>query len=89
MNSGGIFGEQERLSDVLDHEDLLEARFDHDSNGNVTFIGYTPIPNADPASPNFFILKVEYDVDVVKRKRLPNAGRAFIYTWNNRADYFN
>lgn len=88
MITANVFGELERMSAILDNEDLLEARFENDANGNVLYIGYSPFPNADPATPNFYILKVEYEADAIVRKRLPKDGLGFKYIWNNRADYF-
>lgn len=86
---GGVFGEFERLSGVIDNDDLIEARFENDVDGNPIYIGYSPIANADPALKVWYIIKVDYVGQAVVRKRLPDDGLGFIYDWNSRATFFS
>lgn len=86
--SGGIFGPLERLSLVIDTDDLLEARFENDGDGNPIYIGYCPTPNAPTDEPIWYIIKVDYVAQFVVRKRLPDDGPKFGYTWDDRATYF-
>lgn len=85
---GGIFGPQERFSNVLNQEDMLEGRFENDVNENPIYVGYSTIPNADPALPVWFVMNIIYDGEAIVRKRLPDNGIAFNYIWNQRATYF-
>lgn len=84
-----IFDDFERLSEILDNEDLLESRFENDVNGNPIYIGYTITPNAPVTSPVWYIIKVIYDGENIVWKRIPDDGRKFAYIWNNRASYFS
>ena len=86
--SGGIFGPFERLSGVIDNDDLLEARFENDVDGNPIYIGYTVTENGDTSLPIWYIIKIEYVSQAVVRKRLPDNGLGFIYIWDDRATYF-
>lgn len=70
-------------------EDLFENRFENDANQNPIYIGFSTTPNADPALPIWFILKVEYVGTGVVRKRLPDNGIKLGYVWNQRASYFS
>jgi hypothetical protein len=86
---GNIFDPLEAFSEILGIEDLIEGRFENDGNGNPIYIGYSPIPNADPALPVWYIQFIVYDGQAIVRKRLPDDGIAFKYVWNDRADYFS
>ena len=85
---GGVFGEFERLSGVIDNDDLIEARFENDVEGNPIYIGYAMQANAATDEPLWYIIKVDYTDQAVVRKRLPDNGLAFIYAWDDRATYF-
>ena len=87
--SGGVFGEFERLSCVIDNDDLIEARFENDGDGNPIYIGYCVTPNGATDQPIWYIIKVEYVAQAVTRKRLPDNGLAFIYVWDDRSTYFS
>jgi hypothetical protein len=87
-DAGGIFGPIERLSGVIQLDDLLEARFENDVDGNPIYIGYSMIPNADVDDPVWYILKIEYVSQAVVRKRIPDDGRQLNYIWSQRATYF-
>jgi hypothetical protein len=83
-----VFSQMERLSAVLDNEDMIEARIENDASGNPIYIGYCPIPNADPSLPIWYIVKMEYTSNIVVRRRLPINGLGFIYAWTARASFF-
>lgn len=85
---GGIFGEMERLTGVIDIDDLVEKRFENDVDENPIYIGYTLTPDADPDALIWYIIKVEYVGQGVVRQRLPMNGLGFIYSWTDRATYF-
>ncbi len=85
---GGVFGEFERLSGVIDNDDLIEARFENDVDGNPIYIGYSMQANAPTDEPLWYIIKVDYTDQAVVRKRLPDNGLAFIYVWDSRNTYF-
>ncbi len=89
MTPINAFNPMEQLNEALGSEDLIEGRFENDANGNPIYVGYTPVPNGDPASPIWFIQKIEYTASAIVRKRLPDSGRQFTYIWNNRASYFS
>jgi len=77
------------LSEVIDLSDLYETRIDNDSNGKILYIGYTQTPNAPTDQPIWYLLQLEYDGNgYLSRKRLPNNGAGFLYTWDDRATYF-
>lgn len=82
------FDDFERLSAVLDNEDLLESRFENDGNGNPIYIGYTLTPNASIDEPIWYIIKIVYDLQNIVWKRIPEDGRKFAYIWSQRASYF-
>lgn len=84
-----IFSAVEQFSEILGVQNLLEARFENDANNNPIYIGYSPIPNADPSLPVWFILKVEYVDQGITRKRLPDDGVKFSYVWNDMSTYFS
>jgi hypothetical protein len=88
MNNIGIFDEIERFSSILDTEDMLEARIENDVSGNPIYIGYSMIPNADPALKVWYVIKLEYVTNFVVRRRLPKDGRGFFYSYNDRATLF-
>ena len=79
----------ERLSTYLDTEDMMEGRFENDGDGNPIYVGYSPIPNANPALPVWYIFKVTYVAEAAVRKQLPDDGPGFIYVWNDRASLFS
>lgn len=84
-----IFGNVEAFSGIFQPEDLLEGRFENDVNGNPIYVGYSIVPNANPALAIWYIQKIEYDGESIVRKRLPDSGTGLIYVWNNRATYFS
>ena len=83
-----IFDPIEQFTNILSNEDMLEGRFENDGDGNPIYVGYSPTPNADPAMPLWYIMKIEYSGTAVIRKRLPDEGVTFKYLWNDRATYF-
>jgi hypothetical protein len=87
--NGNIYDPIENFSSILGIQDLLEGRYENDVNDNPIYIGYSPYPNADPALPVWFIMKVEYSGEAIIRKRLPDDGIAFVYIWNDRSTYFS
>jgi hypothetical protein len=78
----------EQFSQFFSPENLLEGRFENDESNNPIYIGWTPFPNAPTSSAVFFIMKVEYTGNGVTWKRLPVLGIGWIYSWDDRADYF-
>lgn len=86
-----VFGYNERLQNIIGSEDMLEGRFENNGDNNPIYVGYTPIPNGDPALPIWYIMKIDYDGTGIIRKRLPNTTpntQAFSYIWDSRATYF-
>lgn len=86
--TGNIFNPIEHISQYFSPEDLLEGRFDNNADDNPIYIGYSPIPNADPALPVWYIQKITYDGQAIIRKQIPDDGVKFAYAWNDRFDYF-
>lgn len=87
---GGVFGQLERFSAVMPLNNLLETRIENDAGGKPLYVGYTAIPNGDPALSIFAITKVEYDGNgFISRVRLTDAGGGMFYSWNARATYFS
>lgn len=83
-----VFDPIEQFSSIFSPEDLLEGRFENNGDNNPIYIGYSPIPNADPAAPVWYIQNIIYDGQAIIRKRLPDEGVKFGYVWNDRATYF-
>lgn len=83
-----VFAPIELMAAYVDTEDLLEGRFENNGDNNPIYIGYSPIPNADPAQPYWYIQKITYDGQAIVRKQLPDDGPSFTYVWNDRATYF-
>lgn len=78
------------LSEVLDLDDLYETRMENDDDGNVIYVGYNMTANADTAVKSWYLLKCEYDGNGnMNRKRLPDDGGNFIYSWDDRAAQFS
>ena len=84
----GSFSQLERLSSVISTDDLIEQRFENDANGNPIYIGYCSTPNAATFLPIWYIVKIEYEGNLITRKRLPILGLGFYYVWDLRASFF-
>lgn len=84
-----IFNSIEQLTEYFGPEDLLEGRFDNDVDDNPIYIGYSPIPNADPALPVWYIQKIIYVGAAIVRKQIPDDGVSFTYAWDLRTTYFS
>lgn len=78
----------EQFSGIFDSSDLLESRFENNGDNNPIYVGYSVIANADPAANVWYIQQIVYDGVAIVRKRLPNAGIGFKYSWNDRASFF-
>jgi len=78
------------LSEVIELNDLYETRIDNDSGGKILYIGYSQTANAPTDEKIWYLLKLEYDSNgFMSRKRLPDDGAGFLYTWDDRATYFS
>lgn len=84
-----IFRQIEGISQYFDEGDLLEGRFENDGDNNPIYIGYTPIPNGDPAEGIWYIQKITYVGEAIVRKQQPDDGPQFTYVWDQRATYFS
>lgn len=85
-----VFDSNERLLNFFPIGDLTEMRMQNDVDGNPLYVGYSPIPNANPALNIWMIIKIEYDINgFTSRKRLPDNGRGLFYSWNDRITYFS
>ena len=85
-----IFSPIERLQNTLGGEDFFESRFENDSNGNPVYSAWSPIPDADPAEPVWYIKKIFYDDNQsIVRVQLPDDGVGFKYAYDDRASYFS
>lgn len=78
------------LSEVINLQDLYETRMENDVNGKILYIGYCQTPNAPTDQKLWYLLKCEYDVNgYMNRKRLPDDGAGFLYTWDDRVAQFS
>lgn len=77
------------IQNFANTELFLEKRMDYDDAGNLIYIGYCRIANADTSQPIWYIVKLIYDgSNNLVRYQLPNAGVNFGYIWDNRTNSF-
>ena len=83
-----VFAPLDLMSPFLEPEELLEMRFENNGDNNPIFIGYSPIPNANPADAVWYIQKITYSGQAIIRKQLPDDGPKWAYVWDDRDTYF-
>ena len=69
---------------------FYETRAENDGDGNVIYLAYSPIPNANTSDAVWFILKFVYDGSgFFVRRQLPDDGIKFTYSYDQRVTYFS
>jgi hypothetical protein len=68
---------------------FLEKRMDYDGSGNMIYVGYSRIANADTSASIWFLVKLIYNgSNQLTRYQLPKSGVNFAYAWDNRTTSF-
>ena len=68
---------------------FYETIIENDGLGNPIYVGRSPIINPAESADVWYIVKMLYDGNgFVEQVRIPPNGRAFVYSWTNRATYF-
>lgn len=77
------------LHNYANTELFLEKRIEYDGSGNMIYVGYSKVANADTAQAIWYIIKMSYDgSNQLIRYQLPKTGVNFGYAWDNRATSF-
>lgn len=67
-----------------------ETRIENNASGDPLFVGWSPIPNADPSEKVWYIQKMHFDLNgFINRVEQPESGTGFKYEWDNRANIFS
>ena len=67
---------------------FLEKRLSYNGD-NIEYVGYNREPNAATDDLSWFIIKNTYAGSNLTRYQLPDNGKQFKYSWDDRATYFS